>query len=196
MEQALDQALEVVRSTPRKGITPLEWLDVAAKVSELTSATRDASAQVRDSLLGGARSALLLYLRTHAGQPVPTYALEGAAAIRAWERRIRELREVGWDIVSTGSGYCLTTDQLDEEIAKDDRIIDLIKGAAPKDRLIEYLVHLSPWPASPKQLEQVAGVPTWRQEIGELIGEGWLIRSHEDDPELIPGFYRLAKLED
>ncbi|GII52790.1 hypothetical protein Pth03_11790 [Planotetraspora thailandica] len=196
MERALEGALEVVRSTPRDSITATEWLETTARISELTAASRDASSGVRQALVGGARGALLLYLRTHAGQTVPTSALEGVSAIRAWERRIRELREIGWDIVSTGSGYRLNTDQLDEDTAQGDQIIDSIKGATAKERIIEYLVHLSPWAASPRQLERVAGTHAWRQAIGELVEDGWLIRTHDDDPELAPGFYRLAKLED
>jgi ribosomal protein L19E len=42
-------------------------------------------------------------------------------------------------------------------------------------------------------LERVAGQATWRQDIRELIDEGWLIRTHEDDSTLSPGFYRLKR---
>ncbi|MEV0350663.1 hypothetical protein AB0H88_33180 [Nonomuraea sp. NPDC050680] len=195
LEQALEQALEVVRATPREGLTAVDWLETAARIGALVSEARDASADVRESLLGGARSAVLLYLRGHVGEAVPPHALEGVSAIRAWERRIRELRAIGWDIVSAGT-YRLNTDKLDEATAQGEAIIDSIKGSTPKERLIEYLVHISPWPASPKHLERVAGVPTWRQELRELVEEGWLIRSSQDDPELASGFYRLAKLED
>jgi hypothetical protein len=87
-------------------------------------------------------------------------------------------------------------DRLGEEVTTDPKVIEAIRGKSSKERILEYLLHLSPWPASPQQLERVAGAPTWRQDIRELIDEGWLIRTHEDEPDLVPGFYRLARLED
>jgi len=200
LEKSLEQALELVRATPRDDLTAIDWLETAAKLGGFLSEARDASADVRQTLLGGARSALLLYLRGHVAETVPPHALEGVSGIREWARRIRELRAIGWDIDCLGSGssapYRLDDAQLAEEVAQSQRVIDSIKGSKPKERIIEYLLHLCPWPAAPRQLEQVAGVPTWRQEIRDLVDEGWLILSHEDDPALPPGFYRLAKLED
>ncbi|GAA4205031.1 hypothetical protein GCM10022252_64940 [Streptosporangium oxazolinicum] len=200
LEKSLEQALELVRATPRDGLTAIEWLETAAKLGGFLSEARDASSEVRQTLLGGARSALLLYLRGHVGETVPPHALEGVSGIREWARRIRELRAIGWDINCLGAGpsapYRLDDVQLAEEVAQSQQIIDSIKGSKPKERIIEYLLHLTPWPAGPKQLERVAGVPTWRQEIRDLVDEGWLILSHETDPELAPGFYRLTRLED
>lgn len=199
LEEALAQALALVRSTPRDDLTATTWLETAAKVGGHLSEARDASSDVRQSLLGGARTSLLFYLRGHVGQTVPPHALEGVAGIRAWARRIRELRAVGWDIRTLGAGptaaYKLEADHLDEAVALSDQVIDSISGTEPKERLLEYLLHICPWAAGPDQLSRVAG-PTWRQEIKELVEDGWLIRSHEDESDLAPGFYRLARLED
>ncbi|MFA1546485.1 hypothetical protein [Actinomadura chokoriensis] len=204
IELALERALEVVRNTPREDLTAARWLDSAAELGERQAEAREAAARVRQALLGSARTALLAYLRTHVGEPVPADALEGVAAIQAWTRRVRELRDpFGWAVESgTWSAeiqkdqYRLVSDQLGEEAAQGDKVADAIKGKTSKERVLEYLLHLSPWPVSPQKLERVAGQPTWRQDIRELIDEGWLIRTHEDDPTLSPGFYRLARLED
>ncbi|WP_311543134.1 hypothetical protein [Streptomonospora wellingtoniae] len=163
--------------------------------------SRDALAEIRQSVLGGARSSLLLYFRNHPGESIPPHRLEGVAAIRAWPRRIRELRQVGWEISMEGSGpeacYRLTSDQLERDVAVSEETLESVKGASPAERLIEYLLHISPWPASPDQLERVAKVPTWRQEIFELIDQGWLIESHADNPKDVPeSSFRLASLED
>ncbi|GAA1753399.1 hypothetical protein GCM10009834_07970 [Streptomonospora arabica] len=163
--------------------------------------SRDALAEIRQGILGGARSSLLLYFRNHPGESIPPHRLEGVAAIRAWPRRIRELRQVGWEISMEGSGpeacYRLVSDRLEHEVAASEETLESVKGASPMERLIEYLLHISPWPASPAQLERVARVPTWRQEIYELIDQGWLIESHADNPEDVPeGSFRLASLED
>ncbi|SEG94116.1 hypothetical protein SAMN04489712_14314 [Thermomonospora echinospora] len=204
IERALESALEAVRGVPREGLTAAQWLEAAAELGRLQADAREASGRVRQALLGSARTALLAYLRAHAGQPVEADALEGVAAIQAWTRRIRELRiPFGWQVESgTWSAdmqkdqYRLVADQLGEEVSRDEEVIKAIKGKTSKERILEYLLHLSPWPASPQQLERVAGAPTWRQDIRELIEEGWLIRSHEEDQDLAPGFYRLAKLEE
>lgn len=131
-------------------------------------------------------------------------ALEGVAAIQAWPRRIRELRDpFGWQVESGAwsrdmekAQYRLVADRLDEGVADDDRVLDAVNGKTSKERVLEYLLHLSPWPASPRHLERVAGVPTWRHDIRELVEEGWLIHSHDEDQEVQPGHYRLARLED
>ncbi|MBD0741631.1 hypothetical protein [Streptomyces sp. CBMA152] len=204
IEEALEQALGVVRNVPRDGLTAVEWLEVSARLGELQAQAREASGRMRQALLGSARTAILVYMRAHAGEPVPAAALEGVAGIQAWTRRIRELRTpFGWDVESgtwaadmQKDQYRLVADRLDESAADDDRLATAISGKTSKERVLEYLLHLSPWPVSPQRLERVAGVPTWRQDIQELIGEGWLIRSHEDEPQLAPGFHRLARLED
>ena len=204
VEQALERALDVIRQVSREGLTAAEWLESAAKLGTFQAEAREASGVIRQALIGSARMAVLAYLRAHAGDPVPAPALEGVAAIQAWTRRIRELRTpFGWDVESgtwrddmQKDQYRLVADRLDETVADDDLVVEAIKGKTSKERVLEYLLHLSPWPASPTNLEKVAGVPTWRQDIRELTDEGWLIQSHENDPEIIPGFYRLARLED
>ncbi|WP_068927495.1 hypothetical protein [Planobispora rosea] len=200
LEQSLKDALAIVQDTPRENLRPKDWLDTAAKVGACLAESRDALAEVRQDVIGGARTALLLYFRSHPGEAISPQQLEGVAAIRAWARRIRELREVGWEIDTLGAGaeapYRLNAPQLEESVASSEETIVSVGGTNPTERLIEYLLHISPWPASPQQLERVAKTPTWRQEIRELIDQGWLIQSHDDSPEEIPpGHYRLANLE-
>ncbi|WP_344935127.1 hypothetical protein [Sphaerisporangium flaviroseum] len=200
LEQSLKNALGIVQNTQRENLRPIDWLDTAAKVGTCLAESRDALAEVRQDVIGGARTALLLYFRSHPGEKVSPQELEGVAAIRAWARRIRELRAVGWDIDTLGSGaeapYRLNAPQLEESVASSETTIASVGGTNSAERLIEYLLHISPWPASPQQLERVAKTPTWRQELRELIDQGWLIQSHDDSPEEIPpGHYRLANLE-
>ncbi|WP_326826022.1 hypothetical protein [Streptosporangium sp. NBC_01756] len=199
LEQSLKNALAIVQNTRRENLRPIDWLDTAAKVGVCLAESRDALAEVRQDVVGGARAALLLYFRSHQGKKVSPQELEGVAAIRAWARRIRELRAFGWDIDTLGAGpeapYRLNAPQLEESVASSEATIVSVGGTSPAERLIEYLLHISPWPASPQQLERVAKVPTWRQEIRELVDQGWLIQSHDDDPEVSPGHYRLANLE-
>jgi hypothetical protein len=199
LEQSLRKALAVVESIPREDLRPQDWLKAAARVGTHLAESREALAGVRQDIVGGARTALLLYFRSHPGQELSPNQLEGVAAIRAWARRIRELREVGWGIDTVGSGagapYRLKAAHLDEAVATSDDTIESVAGSTPGERLIEYLLHISPWTATPQQLERVAKVPTWRQEIRDLIDQGWLIQTHDDDPEIAPGHFRLANLE-
>ncbi|MFC3985610.1 hypothetical protein [Streptosporangium jomthongense] len=199
LEQSLKDALAIVQSTPRENLKPQDWLETAAQVGTHLADSRDALAEVRQDILGGARTALLLYFRSHPGEALSPHQLEGVAAIRAWARRIRELREVGWEIDTIGSGagapYRLTAAHLDEAVASSEETIESVGGSSPAERLIEYLLHISPWPASSQKLERVARTHTWRQEIRELVDQGWLIQSHDDDPEIPLNHYRLANLE-
>ncbi|MBB5775054.1 hypothetical protein [Nonomuraea jabiensis] len=200
LEQSLKNALAIVQNTQRENLRPVDWLDTAAKVGVCLAESRDALAEVRQDVIGGARTALLLYFRSHPGKEVSPQELEGVAAIRAWARRIRELRTFGWEIDTLGSGaeapYRLNAPQLEESVASSEATVESVGGTSPAERLIEYLLHISPWPASPQQLERVAKTPTWRQEVRQLIDQGWLIQSHDDSPEDIPpGHFRLANLE-
>lgn len=200
LECSLKEALAIVQATPRQDLRAQDCLDIAAQVGTHLSASRDALAEVRQDVVGGARTALLLYFRSHPGETLHPRQLEGVAAIRAWARRIRELREVGWEIETLGSGaeapYRLAAPRLEETVAASESTIESVGGKNPGERLIEYLLHISPWSASPQQLERVAKTPAWRQEIRELIDSGWLIQSHDDAPQEIPsGHFRLANLE-
>jgi hypothetical protein len=198
LEQRLENALQLVRATPREDLTALRWLETAAQLGGLLAGVRDVSAEIRQELLGGARPALLAYLRQHVREAVPPHALEGVSGIREWARRIRELRAMGWAIECLGAGnqeapYRLALDRLDETTALGDKLIAGIKGAGPKERLIEYLLHLRPWPVAASQLERVTGSTSWRDDLHELIDEGWLIQTSDDDGDILPGFYRLAE---
>jgi hypothetical protein len=197
LEQRLENALHLIQATPRTELTALRWLETAAELGGLLAGVREVSAEIRQELLGGARPALLAYLRQHVGDTVPPHALEGVSGIREWPRRIRELRAMGWEIECLDGNreapYRLAVDHLDEAIALGDNLIAGIKGAGPKERLIEYLLHLTPWPVAASRLERVAGSPTWRDDLRELVEEGWMIQSSADDPNILPGFYRLAR---
>ncbi|MEV4167470.1 hypothetical protein [Nonomuraea dietziae] len=200
LERSLKEALAIVQATPRQDLRAQDWLETAAQVGTHLSESRDALAEVRQDVVGGARTALLLYFRSHPGETLHPHQLEGVAAIRAWARRIRELRGIGWQIDTLGAGaeapYRLAASHLEETVATSESTLESIGGKNPGERLIEYLLHISPWPASPQQLERVAKTPTWRQEIRELVDQGWLIQSHDDAPkEIPPGHFRLANLE-
>ncbi|WP_219515113.1 hypothetical protein [Nonomuraea ceibae] len=200
LERSLKEALAIVQATPRQDLRAQDWLETASQVGTRLSDSRDALGEIRQDVVGGARTALLLYFRSHPGETLHPRQLEGVAAIRAWARRIRELREVGWQIETLGAGaeapYRLAAPQLEETVATSESTIESVGGKHPGERLIEYLLHISPWPASPQQLERVAKTPAWRQEIRELVDQGWLIQSHDDAPhDIPPGHFRLADLE-
>jgi hypothetical protein len=200
LERRLQDALELLRETRRTEQTATRWLSASAKFGGLLSAQRDALGEVRQAMIGGARTAVLAYLRQRVGQAVPAGALEGVSGIEEWTRRLRELRALGWEIESLGSGptrsYRLRVDHLNENVVNDDQLIDLIKSHLPKERLIEYLVNVAPWPVPACRLEQVARSATWQDDLQELIDDGWMIHSHDDDRAIAPGFYRLTRLED
>ncbi|MEU5826311.1 hypothetical protein [Micromonospora tulbaghiae] len=200
LERRLTEALGLVHRARRTEQTATGWLTTSAEIGRLIAGERDALAGVRQELLGGARTAVLAYLRQRVGQAVTAGELEGVSGIEEWTRRIRELRDLGWDIEALGSGpgrsYRLRADHLDRSVVDDDALIAQIKGGNPKDRLIEYLFHVAPWPVAAARLERVARSAAWRTDLQTLIDEGWLIHSHEDDPGIPPGFYRLARLED
>jgi len=58
----------------------------------------------KPELTGSARSRILHYLEAHEGEAVSADELNEVAGIRAWARRIRELREEGHDIEHVGDG--------------------------------------------------------------------------------------------
>ncbi|GIF43031.1 hypothetical protein [Actinoplanes xinjiangensis] len=200
LERRLQEALDLVRDAKRAEQTATRWMGTSAEIGTCLAAGRDALSGVRQEILGGARTAVLAYLRQRVGQPVTPGALEGVSGIEEWTRRVRELRGLGWEIEALGSGparsYRLRADRLDESVVDDDTLIAKITGGRPKDRLIEYLFNVAPWPVAAVRLERVARTATWQRDLQELIDEGWLIQTHEDDADIPPGFYRLARLED
>ncbi|MBX9387565.1 hypothetical protein ACFPZ0_01290 [Streptomonospora nanhaiensis] len=204
LERLLGEAQRAVRAMPTdRRPSAAEWLETAATVGESLSECRDTLANIRQDVVGGARFAILVYLRQHTGEVLTPSRLEGVAAIRAWPRRIRELRQIGWDITMDRAGnYCLRSDHRERhddmgDAAAHDEALHAVTGTTSSQRLIEYLLHTSPWPVSGERLAQVAKTPTWRQDLKELVEQGWLIESHEDNPEEIPpGFHRLGSLED
>ncbi|MCE7080614.1 hypothetical protein [Streptomyces sp. ST2-7A] len=199
LETALEEALESVRGFPRSGFTVGEWLALSAGLGELRARTRRASAPVRQAFLGSARAALLAHLRARPGVPVSPAELEGVAGIREWTRRLRELRELGWVIDSDVPGpdgrrdhYRLSVDRLDGSVVEDDRLPEAVRGREPGRGVLEYLVHLSPWPADPARLARAAGTADWHPAVSALIRAGWPIRPVGEGFALAAEFHRRS----
>lgn len=104
------QANELVEALQRleamqQPVCPEPWLQYLAEVGRGTARLQGAAKEVTNQLgLTNARDRLLMLLQSKAGEEVEATALESVAGIRAWPRRIRELREAGWPIESRGSG--------------------------------------------------------------------------------------------
>ncbi len=61
-----------------------------------------------------AKTAILNLLLNKIGEVVARAEIERASGIHDWPRRIRELREAGWDIVESKDGYILRSATRDE----------------------------------------------------------------------------------
>lgn len=209
----IDEAIAALRAIegdliPLQSGTPSvsEWQRASASTGRSIAAFRSAMGAVNDELgLGGARSRLLTYFRSHVGEVLDGDELAGVAAIHEWARRVRELRvEHGWPIESgvqrpglSPDQYVLVRDEPDESIAERWRTAKEIRNlsVSGKDRVLELLTRLSPEPADQDLLTYVAKIKSWARRVRELDEEGWEIRSNVDEPDLAPGTYRLATLE-
>jgi hypothetical protein len=133
-------------------------------------------------------------------RPCPRRRSAGCPASGSGRGGSGNCARAGWDIECLGSGadapYRLSADRLDESVAGSDDLIARIKVGKPKERLIEYLVHVSPWLVSGTRLREVARSETWRDDLQALRDEGWPIQTHGDDPAIPPGYFRLARLGD
>jgi biotin operon repressor len=58
----------------------------------------------RPDLEGSARLRILTYFQQNEGEAVSADVLAEVSGIRAWERRVRELREQGYDVAYLGNG--------------------------------------------------------------------------------------------
>lgn len=58
----------------------------------------------RPDLEGSGRQRILVHFQRNEGEPVSAAELAEVSGIRAWERRVRELREQGHDIEYLGEG--------------------------------------------------------------------------------------------
>jgi hypothetical protein len=79
-----------------------EWLDVLALLGTEQSAIHALADTVGASigLPQSARSRILAYFRMHIDEVMSQDQLAGVGGIHEWARRVRELREAGWSIVS------------------------------------------------------------------------------------------------
>jgi hypothetical protein len=77
---------------------------LSAALALILNARSRIYADQRPDLEGSARERILIHLQRNEGQPVSAAELAEVSGIRAWERRVRELREGGYDVVYLGSG--------------------------------------------------------------------------------------------
>ncbi len=129
--------------------------------------------------LGGASNRLREYLRFHVHEPVDADRLAGVAGIQDFQRRIRELREGGWDIEHVQSlgrrgGYMLRASEPDPDRGASWILARRVRGESgpPKRRILEFLARLGPGTAGTEELVYAAGDPNAAMMIGELVAEG------------------------
>jgi hypothetical protein len=148
----------------------------------------------------GAKTKLLAYLVEHVGEAVSGKELQAIGGIQEWARRIRELRvEDGYEIVELGrSAYRLESTVPNAERAKQWTSANLIRkqpGSA-RSRIEKYLEANVAEVVTREQIDYVAQIAEGSRRVRELRDEhGWPIASHIDDPELVPGEYRLLSVD-
>lgn len=146
--------------------------------------------------LGSASNRIREYLRFHVHEPVDADCLAGVAGIQDFQRRIRELREAGWDIEHVQSlgrrgGYLLRASEPDPDRGASWILARQVRGESgpPKRRILELLAKLGPATAGTEELVYVAGDPNVAMMIGELVAD--------DSIEVLPdghggSLYRLT----
>ena len=115
LRELLDSCNALVESILRaesinQPLHPDAWLAFVGDVGHRVALLEEATTQVTRQLgLGGGKTRILRYLKSNRGREVPAAALAAVAGIRAWPRRIRELREEGWPIEQrrAGAAYVL-----------------------------------------------------------------------------------------
>ncbi|MEU4095266.1 HNH endonuclease signature motif containing protein [Streptomyces sp. NPDC026673] len=212
MRSAAAEYLKVLERAEDASVDRDAWLEFAAELGTWSANLRDGLGEVNKSLgVTSGQKAILLYLLSRVGEPVPGDALAGVSGIYEWARRVRELRvESGWPIESGANRddldydhYRLMADEPDEDLADRWRVAKEArnlkkpggKDAAGRARLLHYLQAISPRPADKEQLAYVAKIHEWPRRLRELEEQGWQIVSNIDDPTLPPGSYRLPTLE-
>ncbi|MDH6126184.1 HNH endonuclease [Kitasatospora sp. GP82] len=215
LESARAAAAASLREVEKALTSPLDqisWLEIAAGFGVLSASFRRETSNATKSLgIRSAKLAILKYLQQNIGHPVPAEKLEGVSGISEWARRIRELRvEHGWRIESglnrddiPNDHYILASSEPDQNLADRWAIAKRIrnkkkpsgKPLAAKDKLLDYLKEIYPEFADKEQLSYITKkVNEWPRRLRELEEDGWDIRSNIDDPDLLPGSYRLGSL--
>jgi 5-methylcytosine-specific restriction endonuclease McrA len=154
-----------------------------------------------------ARDRILAYLKLFVKENVTAEELAVVAGIRAFPRRIRELRvEHGYKIFTGLSKDTLRPDEYvlddlepDEEEAKKWRVANTIrrqKGSG-ESRVLALLKHYVGKPLRGDELFYVAKIPSWRRRTGQLRTEkGWRVATRQTGREdLSTSEYVLENLE-
>lgn len=144
----------------------------------------------------GGKSRILSYLKEHLGEWVHGEELAAVSGIQEWARRTREWRtEEGYDIDEEDGYYRLNASEPDSELAARWQLANEIRRRAgsASSRLIAYLIENENEVVTRTELDYVARIKEGSRRLRELRDEqGWPIESHIDDPDLLPGEYRLA----
>lgn len=144
----------------------------------------------------GGKAKILEYLQEHEGEWVHGEELAAISGIQEWARRTREWRtEEGYDIDEEDGYYRLNAAEPDAELAARWQLANQVRrreGSA-SSRLIAYLIANENEIVTRTELDYVARIKEGSRRLRELRDEqGWPIESHIDDPDLLPGEYRLA----
>ena len=151
-----------------------------------------------------AKSRIRQYLLNHLGQVIDKYQVAGAGCVMEWARRKRELVvEEGWNIAS-GPGasglkpgqYRLDSDVPDDSAAARWKLMNSVRrqpGSA-MERMLAVLKAIHPESVSRDELNYVAQIGSRDRRKRDLDEAGWDISSHDDDPSLPSGHYRLNSL--
>ena len=182
-----------------------DFLALRARLGVLFVALNQSSARITGQFgLTSAQDRMTNYLLQRIGQEVPKDELGGVSCIWEWARRARELDvEHGWRIlvgkkegISEGM-YMLAADERDADRAdlwRQKNRIRKLPGAAPL-RILELLSARYPHPVANDDLDYVAKIRSRDRRTRDLQEAGWRIATHDTDPLLPLGWYRLDSLE-
>ena len=159
---------------------PYSHLELRALVGEVQAKlARLLNVQSRSLGLGSASTRISEYLRLHVHEPVDVDRLAGVAGIQDFQRRIRELREAGWDIEHVPSlgergGYLLKVSEPDPNRGAIWALAQQVRSepGPPKRRILDLLARLRPSAAGSEELAYAAGGAGAAMIIEELVAEG------------------------
>jgi 5-methylcytosine-specific restriction endonuclease McrA len=152
--------------------------------------------------LTSAQARLLQYLHLHVGEPILGPALGGVSGIWEWARRTRELDvEHGWEIEVEKRGsdyfYTLNTVERDEAAAARWQLLNRVRRlpCSGQERVLTLLRESYPNAVHRDDLDYVAKIGSRGRRKRNLDEEGWRIGTHDNDPSIESGYYRLESLE-